>query len=77
MTNTQKNKIYKLAYEKVKRDEKEEIIRHTFLLSAGIMFFIDATACRCEISFDISNSSNHLLYINYIGNVMFCLVYLS
>lgn len=40
MTNTQKNKIYKLAYEKVKRDGKEEIIRHTFLLSAGIMFLL-------------------------------------
>lgn len=40
MTNTQKNKIYKLAYEKVKRDEKEEIIRHTFLLSVGIMFLL-------------------------------------
>ena len=26
MTNTQKTKIYKLAYEKVKRDKKEEII---------------------------------------------------
>ena len=25
MTNTQKNKIYKLAYEKVKQDKKEEI----------------------------------------------------
>lgn len=40
MTNTQKNKIYKLAYEKVKRDRKEEIIRHTFLLSVGIMFLL-------------------------------------
>ena len=40
MTNTQKNKIYKLAYEKVKRDEKEKIIRHAFLLSVGIMFLL-------------------------------------
>ena len=33
-------KIYKLAYEKVKRDRKEEIIRHIFLLSVGIMFLL-------------------------------------
>ena len=40
MTNTQKNKIYKLAYEKVKRDRKEEIIRHIFIFSVGIMFLL-------------------------------------
>lgn len=40
MTNTQKNKIYELAYEKVKQDRKEENTRNTFLLSVGIMFLL-------------------------------------
>lgn len=40
MTNTQKNKIYKLAYEKVKRDKKEEIIRHLTLLSYDALFYL-------------------------------------
>ena len=40
MTNARKNKIYKLAYEKVKHDKKEENTRHTFLLSVGIMFLL-------------------------------------
>ena len=40
MTNTQKNKIYKLAYEKEKQDRKEEIVRHILLLSVGIMFLL-------------------------------------
>lgn len=40
MTNTQKNKIYKLAYEKVKQDKKEEIIRHLTLLSYDVLFYL-------------------------------------
>lgn len=40
MTNTQKNEIYKAAYEKVKQDEKEEIIRHLILLSVDALFYL-------------------------------------
>lgn len=40
MTNTQKTKIYKLAYEKVKQDEKEEIIRHITLLSYDVLLYL-------------------------------------
>ena len=40
MTNTQKNKIYKLAYEKVKQDKKEEIIRHLTLLSYDVLLYL-------------------------------------
>lgn len=40
MTNTQKTKIYKLAYEKVKRDKKEEIIRHITLLSYDVLLYL-------------------------------------
>lgn len=40
MTNTQKNEIYKAAYEKVKQDRKEEIIRNITLLSIDAVFFL-------------------------------------
>lgn len=40
MTNTQRNEIYKIAYEKVKQDGKEEIIRHLILLSVDALFYL-------------------------------------
>lgn len=40
MTNTQRNEIYKVAYEKVKQDGKEEIIRHLILLSVDALFYL-------------------------------------
>lgn len=40
MTNTQRNEIYKVAYEKVKQDRKEEIIRHMILLGFGATCFL-------------------------------------
>lgn len=40
MTNTQKNEIYKIAYEKVKQDRKEEIIRHITLLSYDVLLYL-------------------------------------
>ena len=40
MTNTQRNEIYKVAYEQVKQDRKEEIIRHIILLGVGATWFL-------------------------------------
>lgn len=40
MTNTQRNEIYKVAYEKVKQDRKEEIIRHITLLSYDVLLYL-------------------------------------
>lgn len=40
MTNTQRNEIYKVAYEKVKQDRKEEIVRHIILLSVEALFYL-------------------------------------
>lgn len=40
MTNARKNKIYKIAYKKIKHDKKEENTKYTFLLLVGIMFLL-------------------------------------
>lgn len=48
MTNTQKNEIYKLAYEQVKQDRKEEIIRHIVLLGVGATWFLIIPMADCK-----------------------------
>lgn len=73
MTNTQKNKIYKLAYEKVKRDEKEEIIRHIFLLSVGIMFLLMLQLA--DLKSDLTSTIIQIICYVLIISAMLCSIW--
>ena len=73
MTNTQKNKIYKLAYEKVKRDEKEETIRHIFLLSVGIMFLLMLQLA--DLKSDLTSTIIQIICYVLIISAMLCSIW--
>ncbi len=73
MTNTQKNKIYKLAYEKVKRDRKEEIIRHIFLLSVGIMFLLMLQLA--DLKSDLASTIIQIICYVLIISAMLCSIW--
>lgn len=73
MTNTQKNKIYKLAYEKVKRDRKEETIRHIFLLSVGIMFLLMLQLA--DLKSDLTSTIIQIICYVLIISAMLCSIW--
>lgn len=73
MTNTQKNKIYKLAYEKVKRDRKEEFIRHIFLLSVGIMFLLMLQLA--DLKSDLASTIIQIICYVLIISAMLCSIW--
>lgn len=73
MTNTQKNKIYKLAYEKVKRDRKEGTIRHIFLLSVGIMFLLMLQLA--DLKSDLTSTIIQIICYVLIISAMLCSIW--
>jgi hypothetical protein len=73
MTNTQKNKIYKLAYEKVKRNRKEGTIRHIFLLSVGIMFLLMLQLA--DLKSDLTSTIIQIICYVLIISAMLCSIW--
>ena len=74
MTNTQKNKIYKIAYEKVKHDQKEENIRHAFLLSTGI-FFLLMLQLAADLKSDSTSTIAQIICYILVISAMLCSIW--
>lgn len=74
MTNTQKNKIYKIAYEKVKHDKKEENIRHAFLLSTGI-FFLLMLQLAADLKSDSTSTIAQIICYILVISAMLCSIW--